>query len=256
MTPDALGVIRTSLGTYEKLVFSDARKSGRKESHQAYMADALVAMAEASVRGTNALAGSQSKDGPDTKRPRRAKDPKPLIRIRVDLQALVRGHAIAGETCSIPGLGPVPVALARELIGDAILELVVTKGTDVTTVCTSTRHVSKALQVALEERDPVCCVPECEMADPLERDHWQIDYSKDGPTELDNLARLCPWHHDQKTHRGWRLIGPPGQWRFEKTGDAGSPGDSESADTNTAGARQARRREARANDPPFQAPLL
>lgn len=32
---------------------------------------------------------------------------------------------------------------------------------------------------------------------------------------LDNLARLCSWHHYLKTHRGYRLSGGPGSWRFE-----------------------------------------
>ena len=31
---------------------------------------------------------------------------------------------------------------------------------------------------------------------------------------LDNLARLCPEHHDLKTYGGWRLEGGPGIWRW------------------------------------------
>jgi len=34
-------------------------------------------------------------------------------------------------------------------------------------------------------------------------------------TRLDNLARLCRWHHYLKTYRGYRLTGPPGEWRWE-----------------------------------------
>jgi hypothetical protein len=119
-----------------------------------------------------------------------------------------------GETCEILGSGPVPVSLARELIPDAILELVVTKGVDVTTVVSDSRYVRKALRIALEQRDQVCVVPHCNVSYPLERDHWQVDYANHGPTELDNLARLCLWHHHQKTDKGWRLVGPPGQWQF------------------------------------------
>ena len=267
MTPDALAVILAGLGAFEEGIFSEARKSGHRESHQAYMADALVAMAQAAVAGGR---DNGRDDGPDddpdrtgTAKPRRSADPKALIRVRVDLEALLRGHAIVGETCSIPGVGAVPVALVRELLGEALLELVIKRGTDVTTVVSDSRYVRKALRIALEERDPICVVPGCDRSDPLEIDHWRVDFSAHGPTSIENLARLCPFHHDQKTYRGWVLEGGPGHWKFTKpdrtAGVDDTPGadcESESEDTDTAGARQARRRAAPANDPPIQDPLL
>jgi len=220
LTPDALGILRSVLGEYEKQVFSDARREGRRESRQAYLADALLAMAKgASSPGHAGAARSAAK--------KTSSCPIALVRVRVDATALLRGHVVAGETCSIPGLGPVPVAMARELMGDAILELVVKRGTDVTTVVSDSRYVRKALRIALEERDQVCVVPGCNISDPLERDHWQVDYAKKGPTELDNLARLCPFHHDQRTYGGWQLEGPPGQWKFFKPPEPPRPGASE-----------------------------
>jgi len=273
MTPDALAVVLAGLGNFETRIFCDARKSGKRESHQAYMADALVAMARASVTPSADRAGSDgydSSDGssddvrdPGTKR-RRTFDPKALMRIRVDADAFFRGYAEPGETCEIPGVGPVPVASARAVLGEAILELVIKKGTDVTTVVSDSRYVTKALRIALEERDPVCVVPTCNKSDPLERDHWQVDYSDKGPTSIDNLARLCPWHHDQKTHRGWRLEGGPGQWRFTKPDRSPRADGVEATDgtdpdpqvSDTPGARPARRREAPGTDPPHQEPLL
>jgi hypothetical protein len=136
----------------------------------------------------------------------------------VDLDALVRGHAEPGEICEIPGVGPVAVAIARSVLcGDALLQLVITNGIDVSTVVSDSRYVRKALQIALEERDPVCVVPGCQTDEPLERDHWRTDFAKDGATELDNLVRVCSWHHSLKTHHGWRLEGGPGKWRFVKS---------------------------------------
>jgi hypothetical protein len=35
-------------------------------------------------------------------------------------------------------------------------------------------------------------------------------------TKLDALARLCRFHHAQKTHEGYRLEGGPGHWRWLK----------------------------------------
>jgi hypothetical protein len=278
MTADALAVVLTGIGCFEQPVFDLARASGHHESHQAYMVDALVAMAKASCSGTSGSeardpedgcgdgsdgdagedpegAAGDAGDGKAAKGRRRRSDPKALMRIRVDLEALLRGHAIAGEMCSIPGLGPVPVALARELLGDAILELVITRGTDVTTVCSDSRYVAKALRIALEERDPVCIVPGCQRSDPLERDHWQVDYAKKGPTRLSNLARICKWHHHLKTDCGWMLEGGPGNWRFTKP-DAPPGADPPSEVTDSEEVRPARPKSARGNDPPFQPPLL
>ena len=275
MTPDALAVILAGLGNFETAIFDEARRSGVRESHQAYLLDALVAMARASM---TRLESCDSEDTPDpgsdpgsnpgpTKR-RRTFDPKALMRVRVDLEAWLRGHAITGEICEIPGFGPVPVASARALLGEAILELVITKGTDVTTVVSDSRYVAKALRIALEERDPTCVVPGCDKSDPLERDHWQVDFKDDGPTSIDNLARLCKWHHHLKTNRGWTLDGGPGQWKFTKTDRSPSPNaadgagagtdgtDSDSEVTDSAGDREARRRATPVNDPPFQEPLL
>jgi HNH endonuclease len=196
LTPDALSVLSACLEPFQTAEFDRARKEGRHEPRHAYAADALIAMAKQS------RSGDGSSKGQDT-----------LVRVRVDLAALLRGHTEPGETCEIPGLAPLPVALVKQILGDSLLELVITQGKDVKTVCTNSRYIRRALRVALEERDQTCCVPECEMSDPLEIDH-RSDYSKGGPTSEENLARLCPYHHHLKTHRGWRLEGGPGSWRF------------------------------------------
>jgi hypothetical protein len=31
---------------------------------------------------------------------------------------------------------------------------------------------------------------------------------------MDHLARLCAWHHYQKTNLGYRLHGQPGTWTW------------------------------------------
>jgi hypothetical protein len=151
---------------------------------------------------------------------------KTLVRIRVDLDALMRGYAEAGETCEIPGVGRVSVAIARAVLGDALLELVITNGIDVSTVVSDSRYVRKALEIALQERDPTCVVPGCNATDFLERDHWRKDFAKKGKTAIYNLARLCTWHHRQRTHGGWVLSGGPGNWSFEEV-YVRTPGSSE-----------------------------
>jgi hypothetical protein len=127
--------------------------------------------------------------------------------LRVDLAALRRGELGQGEVCEIPGVGPVPLAVARQLLGDAFLKLVITDGVDVQSVCHIGRHVSAFIDTALSERDPVCVVPGCEVASFLERDHWREEYAKGGPTDLPNLCLVCRRHHYLKHHKGFSLRG-------------------------------------------------
>ena len=134
--------------------------------------------------------------------------------LRVDLAALRRGELEGGEVCEIPGVGPVPLAVARTVLGDAFMKLVITDGVDVQMVCHAGRHVSSFIDTALEERDPVCVVPGCDVANFLERDHWREEFAEGGPTDLPNLCRLCKRHHGLKHNKGFTLRGGPGKWEW------------------------------------------
>ncbi|HEY7138155.1 MAG TPA: hypothetical protein VIB48_24075, partial [Acidimicrobiia bacterium] len=69
--------------------------------------------------------------------------------LRIDWEALVRVDVRDDELCEITGLGPIPATTARELLGDAILELVITKGVDVLHVTHLGRGPTAAQRVAL-----------------------------------------------------------------------------------------------------------
>ncbi len=153
--------------------------------------------------------------GPGVPSGRRAPGPRATVHVRVDLDALRRGSLDAGEVCEIPGVGPVPVQTARDLLGDALVDLVITNGTDVTTVCHLGRSIPAALDVALTERDRQCVVPGCDATQGLERDHWIVSFKDGGPATMENLARLCSHHHYLRTHQGFSLHGGPGRWRWE-----------------------------------------
>lgn len=146
------------------------------------------------------------------------------VHVRVDHAALVRGYVEPGELCEIPGVGPVPVEVARRLAVDSILSVLVTDGVDVTTVAHSGRTIPEALRRALVERDPVCVVPGCDTRNDLEFDHIR-PFAEGGPASLANLARLCHWHHYLKTHHGHVLErgevdDPDGPaWRWITTDD-------------------------------------
>jgi hypothetical protein len=114
----------------------------------------------------------------------------------------------------IEGVGPIPVATAKALAQDAILAALITDGTDIKTVSHLGPSVTAKQRTALEVRDPCCVVPGCEVKDHLEIDHI-TGREGEGARTIDNLCRICPYHHDLKTYQGWKLTGGPGNWKFE-----------------------------------------
>jgi len=193
LTPDDGATLLAAMEPYRARIFSQARAEGRRESSEAYAADALVALAQDRL-GQGA-------------------GPKATVHVRVDHGALVRGHAVNGEVCEIPGIGPIPVSVARRMASDSILKAFVSDGIDVRAVTHVGRTVSAKVRTALEARDPVCVVPGCDVRQGLEIDH-RIPFAEGGPTTLDNLSRLCHWHHYLKSHDGYRLGGSPGNWSW------------------------------------------
>jgi hypothetical protein len=205
LAPDDFARLCLSIRSAAKTVFDEARKSGRRESSAAYDADALVAL----VTGTSVSAPSSR--------------PTTTMHLRVDLAALRRGELEEGETCEIPGVGPVPLATARSVLGQSLLKVIIGDGVDVTSVCHLGRAVPAHIRSALEDRDEKCVVPGCDVAKGLEIDHYQIAFENDGPTELWNLARLCHWHHHLKTYCGYAINGKPGSWEWRAPTSDRSP---------------------------------
>lgn len=172
------------------------------EPQAAYDADALVALATGDDRIAtfDGLRGGRSRSA--------------SVILHVSLEGLRRGSLEPGEQCHIPGVGPVPLVAAQNLMGDAFASLVVSDGVDVTTVCHIGRTVPSHVRSALEARDPVCVVPDCHVALSLEIDHWQVPFAEGGASELWNLARICRTHHRLKTYEGFELRGGPGKWEW------------------------------------------
>ena len=202
LTPDAGAKMMAAIDSEARTIFDDARRAGTRAPSAAYAADALVALATGCARGSGGAVG-------------RRRGPGASVHIRVDVSALRRGHVRSGETCEIPGVGPVPVATATRALSDAFVKLFVTDGVDVQSVCHVGRTVPAHVQSALEERDPTCVVPECEMANGLENHHWGVPFAECGTSALGGLARICAWHHDLVTYDGHELTGGPGKWALQ-----------------------------------------
>ena len=190
--------------------------SGQGRTKNDERADSHRANEEAdSERASSDQANERSSSERDRTECRPTAVPPPAsVHLRVDLAALRRGSIEDGECCEIPGVGPVPIETARSVLGDAIVQLVITKGKDIATVCNLGRSVPVPVQTALNERDLTCVVPGCDVRDGLETDHRIIPFIDDGETALWNLSKLCSWHHYLKTYKGFRVEGGPGEWRW------------------------------------------
>ena len=188
-------LVMAALKPIQDEIFRSARKSGAHERPEAYAADALMALCEKANNAAPAARASANK----------ATRPNAVMHIRVDIDALKRGRTEHGEICEIAGVGPIPVATAREYLGEAFLKLLVVDGVDIKTVAHMGRHIPAPLRTAVEERDRVCQVPTCDMTLGLEIDHI-VPFAEGGPASLENLVRLCKRHHLQKTHDGYRLV--------------------------------------------------
>ncbi len=202
--------------------FDKARREGRHESRGAYAFDALkAALGLASTRRS----GRAEPDGP-VGQPAR-------ILVRVDATAMKRGHTVAGETCEIDGLGPVPVAALRELLPDAAIELIVTNGENVWNITHLGRRANAHQQVVLDWLGGECSREGCGATRNLQVDH-RIDWASIHITELMNLDWMCVREHRLKTHHGWALVPGKGKRRMVPPDDPDHP-----ANSPPAGARPA-----------------
>jgi Domain of unknown function (DUF222) len=207
--PETVAEIMGAIEPIRNELFDAARKDGRREPLEAYAADAMLELARR-AGGAN-----------DSKRQRatRAK-----ILVRVDLEALLRGGPITGETCELAGYGPIAVSAVRDLVetGDPFLAAIVTKGQDVAGVAHLGRRPRAHQQTALEWLYPNCAVEGCNSLTFLENDHRE-DWAKTKITLVELLDRLCSHHHGLKTTEGWALVEGNGKRAFVPPDDPQHP---------------------------------
>jgi hypothetical protein len=153
-----------------------ARERGSAEP-QPTNADALVAMAEASLSGTARSGGERYQ-----------------VVVHVDEAALGEGGCDLEEG---PSLAPETV---RRLACDASLVQIEERAGKTLSVGRKTRSIPPALRRALKRRDRGCRFPGCEnhrFVDAHHIRHW----AQGGETKLDNLVLLCRRHH-RLVHEG------------------------------------------------------
>jgi hypothetical protein len=197
MAPDAGARFSAAWRAETDRIFEEARRAGRHEPRAAYAADALVRLVT---------------DGP------RKATATSLI---VDAAAIPRGHTVAGERCELDGI-PIPVAVARRLLNDTSVSLLVRRDGELRAVGKAVRTIPAKLRRELNAAYPVCGVKGCANDRFLEIDHV-VPISEGGLTTRQNTWRLCPHHHFLKHHWGWVVIGSPGEWDLVAPGDPRAP---------------------------------
>jgi hypothetical protein len=184
LSPDDAVWVRSALELKTEEIYRAARAANRVERHAALRADALVAV----------ITGNAPK--------------KPLDgRLHADRAALDRGFVEPGEQCELEGIGPIPVTMARAMLDDARITLV---GHDdsgaITHISSLKRTIPARLRRWVEEAYPCCGVEGCTDTWRLEIDHIRA-VEDGGPTEKQNLWRICRHHHKLKTFYNYRVIG-------------------------------------------------
>lgn len=160
---------------------------------------------------------------PGATRPRRGAPVKLLV--RVDLETLMRGFPIAGETCELVGFGPISVSTVNDLVtgGDPFVTAILTKGRQVVGVVHHGRHPNAWQRTALEWLYPTCAAQGCPTpAHHLQIDH-RIDWAQTHITLLDWLDALCQHHHNQKSRDNWSLVDGIGKRAFVAPDDPRHP---------------------------------
>lgn len=110
-------------------------------------------------------------------------------------------HVDADQRIAALHLGPLLTdADRRYLTCDATCEVWFERDGQVIGAARATRTVSRRLRRALEHRHRTCAVPGCGATRGLHAHHIR-HWEDGGPTELDNLVLLCPYHH-RLHHRG------------------------------------------------------
>ena len=233
----------TVLNAITDATFTAARRAGRHEPVEAYAFDALMAMAEHAAESTTtadpeaggdsagsagragdpgivAAAGRAARSGCAVPS-RPSTSPRYLGLLRVDVAALRRGRAQGGELCEVAGVGPIPVSGAKEILGEAIVKLVITDGVDVLNVTHLGRGPTAAQRAALLWMNPSCSVVGCHRTR-VEWDHRE-PWAQTRHTRLDGLDPLCSFHHDLKTRLSWALAPGKGKRAFVPPDDPRHP---------------------------------
>jgi hypothetical protein len=121
--------------------------------------------------------------------------------VHADLGALVGGR----EGCELEVGTVIHPAVAVRLACDARIQVVAHDGTGRPVgIGRTARNVPPWLLRALRHRDRTCTFPGCGFTRFVHAHHIQ-PWERGGPTDLDNLVLVCPFHHKLVHEHGWAI---------------------------------------------------
>jgi hypothetical protein len=200
--PEDIAQMMARINAERDAIFRREHREGRDDPAEAYGFDALKAICA----------------GDATARPGATK-----VIVRVDLDALLKGVAEAGDTCDVAGV-PVAVSAVDDILtsGSAFLASVITRGERLVGVAHFGRQPTAKQQTGLEWIYPTCAADGCGQSARLQRDH-RVDWAKSKITTFDLLDLLCAFHHGLKTTKGWGLVEGRGKRAFVPPDDPQHP---------------------------------
>ncbi|KUI06201.1 hypothetical protein AU190_12390, partial [Mycolicibacterium acapulense] len=134
-------------------------------------------------------------------------------------------HFDVDKAAAWPHLGPVlSEADRRLLLCDTGCEIWLERHGQLIGAGRATRVISRRLRRALEHRDRTCRVPGCGATRGLHAHHL-VHWEDGGPTELNNLVLVCPYHHRLHHSGEITITGPAHQLRVTtREGEPLDPG--------------------------------
>ena len=186
MTPGIGTAITNRAEAEARRLQREAKAEGRSEPFERHLCDAYGAM----------LSGAGTK----------AKPRRPELVVLVSYEVIQRGwkDVREGESCKIPGVGPVSPEFAKEIAADAFLTGLFYDGKDLRNIKSWTREKPAELLRALQlgsppDFDGIKCA-DCGNRFRNEDDHVE-PHCGGNPTSLDNLQPRCYSCHKAKTDR-------------------------------------------------------
>jgi hypothetical protein len=177
-------------------LYRAAKKNGAQEPFERHLADAYAKMLSGNGKGRTT---------------------RPELVVLVSHEVAKRGweDVKEGEFCKIPGVGPIPPEVAKEIAQDAFLNGVFYDGVDLRHFQRWTKNVPVPIRNALElgappDFDGVKCV-DCGNRFRPERDHVEPRCAG-GPTATGNFKWRCDPCHIEKTEqdrKAGKLTPPP-----------------------------------------------
>lgn len=161
--------------------------------------DGLFTMSQSRADALAALASVQISEDGDQDRA--------TIMVHVDLETLRRG---VGAVWTEEGALLSVETLEKLLCDSRLKALVEDNDGKPLGVGRTMRHAPRWMRHAAKVRDKTCCFPGCNQRLFLAPHHMK-EWADLGPTDLDNLPLLCPFHHALVHKKEWRIEGSPSQ---------------------------------------------